>query len=97
MPGVRKSGIPELVEIPAPTQRTMFFGLWVLMYLQKSQWDQNLVWFYSATPSKSDAVITFDMSNFVDRENGTPINEDFFCCLLPFFGMQSSRVDRWLR
>lgn len=52
---------------------------------------------YSATPSKSGAVITFDMSNFVDRENGTPINEDFFCCLLPFFGMQSSRVDCWLR
>ena len=51
---------------------------------------------YSATPSKSCAVITFDMSNFVDRENGTPINEVFFCCRRPFFGMQLARVTRWL-
>lgn len=31
--------------------------------------------------------MTFDMSVFDNRDNGTPINEVFFCCRLPLFGM----------
>jgi hypothetical protein len=83
------------VDIPAPTHNTIFFGLRVLMYLFPSQLSIINVMMYSATPSRSCVVITFDMSNFVDRDKDTPINEDLFFCRPPFFGMQ--RNSRSLR
>lgn len=76
MPGVRKSGIPEFVEIPAPTHRTICLGLWVLMYLpyQLIKGEGG----YSAMPSRSDVVRILVMSSSWDREKFTPIKEDFW-------------------
>ena len=77
MPGVRKSGIPEFVEIPAPTQRTIRLGLRVLMYLPY-QLIKVLGGGYSAMPSRSDVVRILVMSSSSDREKFTPIKEDFW-------------------
>jgi len=72
---VRKSGIPEFVEIPAPTHRTIRLGLRVLMYLpcQLIKGEGG----YSAMPSRSDVVRILVMSSSWDREKFTPIKEDF--------------------
>ena len=73
---MRKSGIPEFVEIPAPTHRTIRLGLPVLMYL-RYQLANRKGGYYSATPSRSDVVRILVMSSSEDREKFTPIKEDF--------------------